>query len=151
MSANKGHIDKLIKEKLLQAELSPPDAVWSGINTTLALKRKAKIVLFYKRVSYVAALLVFGFLGYYFLRSDSDIKSDVDSFSQEKISSNTVSNEGLIEKEPVELSLDHKREKPQQEANKTLVASREKSISNTLAQAREKKAIKHLKSWIGKI
>ena len=37
MSANKGYIDKLIKEKLLQAELSPPDAVWSGINTTLAL------------------------------------------------------------------------------------------------------------------
>nr|MDA3906397.1 hypothetical protein [Bacteroidales bacterium] len=111
MSREKKNIDQQIRKKLLQAEVSPPASVWGGIEKTLANDRKAAIVLLFRRVGYAAAaILLIGFIGYYFLLSERGIESTEDNLSQHvAVDSNAVVNdavsvamtEGTVENETV--------------------------------------------------
>lgn len=107
MSREKEHIDPIIKEKLLQAEVSPPPAVWDGIEKALNQKEKRAAIVLYRRIGAVAALFLLAFLTYYFIRSDSAIAPDanklakqiaIDSLTKDSVSAKLTNENALAEK-----------------------------------------------------
>ncbi len=85
MSREMEHIDQQIREKLFQADISPAAAVWDGLEKALAKERKAVIFLIYRRVGFAAAVLLLGFLAYYFSRSDRNIIPPENKLTQQVI------------------------------------------------------------------
>jgi len=92
MSQEKKNIDQLIREKLLQTEVAPPASVWTGLEKAMAKDRKAAIVLLYRRLGYAAAaVLLIGFMGYYFTLSERSIESTKNNLSHQiVVDSNAV-------------------------------------------------------------
>ena len=99
MSREKEHIDQQIREKLLLSEVAPPASVWVGIEKAMAAKRKAAIVLLYRKIGYAAALLLFGFLAYYFTSTDRELKP-----TENKISKQTTSDSLKTEKDSININ-----------------------------------------------
>lgn len=74
MNQQNKNIDNVLKDKLLQAEVSPPDSVWNSIESTLIATQKRAALLLYRRLAYAAAaILIFGFFAFYLSRSDSKL------------------------------------------------------------------------------
>ncbi len=60
---DKKNLDRLFQEQFKDFEEIPPEIVWNNIEAELTQKKKRRVIPLWYKLSGVAALLVFGFLG----------------------------------------------------------------------------------------
>lgn len=60
---DKKNLDRLFQEQFKDFEEIPPEIVWKNIESVLTKKKKRRIIPLWYKLSGVAALLIFGFLG----------------------------------------------------------------------------------------
>ncbi len=125
MNQDQKHIDNQISKKLLQAEVIPPASVWLGIEKALAEKKRKAVILLYRRLGYAAAFLLFGFVSYYFIRSNSEINT-----LNPKRTQQIVGNTDLIKidsiSRPELLTYEQQKENPSEKSK----SNRAKSVHN---------------------
>lgn len=107
------NIDRLFQEKFKEFEVNPSDNIWRAIEEKLNQKKKRRIVLFWRKLSGVAALLLIGFLIY---------KSINKSSNQTE---NSIVNESKFEKTKIEFR-----------NQKKLKGNGEKQIQNSVITSR---------------
>ena len=91
---DKKNLYRLFQEQFKDFEEIPPEIVWKNIEAELTKKRKRRIIPFWYKLSGVAALLIFGFLGTRALLNQSKIETTNPVVIEEKINSST--NENII-------------------------------------------------------
>lgn len=85
MSQGKEHIDKLIQEKLHAVEVTPPASVWDAIESSLDKKQRKSAIALYRWLGSAAAVLLFGFIAVYFIRSERNIEPIENKLAQKAI------------------------------------------------------------------
>lgn len=81
----KKSIERLFQEKFKDFESMPPSSSWSEIEKRLEKKKKRRVVPIWWWAGSVAALLIFGSIGFQFLYISDDSKNDVPINSPEFI------------------------------------------------------------------
>jgi len=84
---DKKNLDRLFQEQFKDFEEIPPEIVWKNIEIALTKKKKRRIIPLWYRLSGVAALLIFGFLGTRALLNQSKIETTNPIVIEEKINS----------------------------------------------------------------
>lgn len=84
---DKKNLDRLFQEQFKDFEEIPPEIVWKNIEAELTKKQKRRIIPFWYKLSGVAALLIFGFLGTRALLNQSKIETTNPVVIEEKINS----------------------------------------------------------------
>lgn len=81
MSQGKEHIDKRLQEKLHAVEVTPPASVWDAIESSLDKKQRKSAIALYRWLGSAAAVLLFGFIAVYFIRSERNIEPIENKFA----------------------------------------------------------------------
>ena len=89
---DKKNLDRLFQEQFKDFEEIPPEIVWKNIEAELTKKKKRRIIPLWYKLSGVAALLIFGFLGTRALLNQSKIKTTNPVVIEEKINSTNNQN-----------------------------------------------------------
>ncbi|MBN1649950.1 MAG: outer membrane beta-barrel protein [Bacteroidales bacterium] len=105
MSKYKNHIDKQIQQKLLQAEIAPPAALWKGIDSALALQKKTATILLVKRFAYAAAVLLIAFLTFYLIRSERNLPPSENKLAIQLTTDSLTLEAETASKKSIELSI----------------------------------------------
>jgi hypothetical protein len=84
---DKKYLDRLFQEQFKDFEETPPEIVWKNIEAELTKKKKRRIIPIWLRLSGVAALLIFGFLGMRELLNQSKIETTNPVVQEDKINS----------------------------------------------------------------
>lgn len=84
---DKKNLDRLFQEQFKDFEEIPPEIVWKNIEAELTKKKKRRIIPLWYKLSGVAALLIFGFLGTRALLNQSKIETKNPVVIEEKINS----------------------------------------------------------------
>lgn len=91
---DKKNLDRLFQEQFKDFEEIPPEIVWKNIEAELTKKKKRRIIPIWYKLSGVAALLIFGFLGTRALLNQSKIDTTNPIVIEEK--TNSLTNENSI-------------------------------------------------------
>lgn len=89
---DKKNLDRLFQEQFKDFEEIPPEIVWKNIEAELTKKKKRRIIPFWYKLSGVAALLIFGFLGTRALLNQSKIEITNPVVTEEKVNSKESQN-----------------------------------------------------------
>lgn len=92
---DKKNLDRLFQEQFKDFEEIPPEIVWKNIEAELTKKKKRRIIPIWYKLSGVAALLIFGFLGTRALLNQSKIETTNPIVLEEKTNSSTNENSGI--------------------------------------------------------
>ncbi|UPQ80426.1 hypothetical protein M0M57_06205 [Flavobacterium azooxidireducens] len=84
---DKKNLDRLFQEQFKDFEEIPPEIVWKNIEAELTKKKKRRIIPLWYKLSGVAALFIFGFLGTRALLNQSKIETTNPIVIEEKINS----------------------------------------------------------------
>lgn len=84
---DKKNLDRLFQEQFKDFEEIPPEIVWKNIEAELTKKKKRRVIPLWYKLSGVAALLIFGFLGTRALLNQSKIETVNPVVIEEKINS----------------------------------------------------------------
>ncbi|RXR34222.1 hypothetical protein EQG68_04080 [Flavobacterium piscinae] len=89
---DKKNLDRLFQEQFKDFEEIPPEIVWKNIEAELTKKKKRRIIPLWYKLSGVAALLIFGFLGTRALLDQSKIEITNPVVIEEKVNSKESQN-----------------------------------------------------------
>lgn len=92
---DKKNLDRLFQEQFKDFEEIPPEIVWKNIEAELTKKKKRRIIPIWYKLSGVAALLIFGFLGTRALLNQSKIETNNPIVIEEKTNSSPNENSGI--------------------------------------------------------
>lgn len=92
---DKKNLDRLFQEQFKDFEENPPEIVWKNIEAELTKKKKRRVIPLWYKLSGVAALLIFGFLGTRAFLNQSKIEPTNPIVTEEKINSSTNENSAV--------------------------------------------------------
>jgi hypothetical protein len=92
---DKKNLDRLFQEQFKDFEETPSEIVWKNIEAELNKKKKRIVIPLWYKLSGVAALLIFGFLGTRALWNQSKIEPTNPIVTEEKIDSSTNENSAV--------------------------------------------------------
>lgn len=103
MSQKYKNTDNILKDKLLQAEVSPPDSVWNSIESTLNARQRKGALVLYRRLFYAAAaMLILAFTAYYFSRSEHNLEPTKNKIANQIKSDSLPNKADSLSKENIE-------------------------------------------------
>ena len=104
MSRKFKNTDNILKDKLLMAEVTPPDSVWNSIESTLKTKQRKGAIVLYRSVFYAAAaILILAFTAYYFSRSERNLEPTKNKIANQIKSDSLPNNMDSLSKENPEI------------------------------------------------
>jgi hypothetical protein len=89
---DKKNLDRLFQEQFKDFEETPPEIVWKNIESELTKKKKRRVIPLWYKLSGVAAVLIFGFLGTRAFLNQSKIETTDPIVIEEKINPSTNEN-----------------------------------------------------------
>ncbi|MEZ4838263.1 hypothetical protein [Flavobacterium sp.] len=98
---NKKNLDRLFQEQFKDFEEIPPEIVWKNIEAELTKKKKRRIIPIWYKLSGVAALLIFGFLGTRVILNQPKIEKTNPVVIEEKINSTKNQNSAVDSEEKI--------------------------------------------------
>ena len=130
MSQGKENIDKLIQEKLQTAEVTPPASVWDSIESSLEAKQRRAAIVLYRWLGSAAAILLLGFLSFYFIRSEQKIEPVQHKIAQGVITDSIIVNDSVFDTK-AELKI---REEKKNAFTKIEILSLDAKVEKTVQQ-----------------
>jgi len=104
MSRKFKNTDNILKDKLLMAEVTPPDSVWNSIESTLKARQRKGVIVLYRSVFYAAAaILILAFTAYYFSRSERNLEPTKNKIANQIKSDSLPNNMDSLSKENPEI------------------------------------------------